>query len=147
MYSIHSDVLKLPTQVLPPNLEELEPTTIQGSQAADHEERNANGSQALLSPTNHPIHFYPEKHVLIELSGVRFTLHPTLIDSSRFFQRLLSASESDKKLDSRADEGGDISVALVEKRDITGNTLYVLDKLPLSLDDFVALLDFMRGYA
>ena len=78
---------------------------------------------------------------------MRFTLHPTLIDSSRFFQRLLSASESDKKLDSRADEGGDILVALVKKRDITGNTLYVLDKLPLSLDDFVALLDFIRGYA
>ena len=78
---------------------------------------------------------------------MRFTLPPILTDGSRYFQRLLSASESNKKLDSQADERGCISVALVEKRDITGNTLYVLDKLPLSLDDFVALLDFMRGYA
>lgn len=129
--------------VLPPNLGELEPTTIGGSQsqASDHEERNTNGSQALMSPTNHPTHFY--SNVLIELSGVGFNLPTTLIDGSRFFQRLLAASESNKKLDERSD----VSVALVENRDVTGSTLYVLDKLPISLDDFVALLDFMRDFS
>lgn len=76
---------------------------------------------------------------------MRFKLPPILIFGSRFFQRLFATSEPDKQLDSQAGERGDMSVALVEKRDVTGNTLYVLDKLPLSLDDFVALLDFIRG--
>jgi hypothetical protein len=75
---------------------------------------------------------------------VRFNLPPILIDGSGFFQRLLAASESNKRLDSQAGERGEILVALVEKQDVMGNTLYVLDKLPLSLDDFVAFLDFMR---
>lgn len=115
-------------------------------QASDHEERNANGAQALVSPTNHPIHFDSAKNVLFELGGVRFNLPPILIDGSRFFQRLLAASDSDKRIDSQADGRGDISVGLVEKRDVAGVTLYVLDKLPLSLDDFVALLNFMRDH-
>ncbi|KIJ94867.1 hypothetical protein K443DRAFT_11795 [Laccaria amethystina LaAM-08-1] len=47
-------------------------------------------------------------------------------------------------LDFQAGEHSEISVALVEKQDVTGNMLYVLDKFPLPLDDFAALLDFMK---
>jgi hypothetical protein len=56
---------------------------------------------------------------------------------------LLATSES-TRLDSQAGEHSEISVALVEKQDVTGNMLYVLDKFPLPLDDFAALLDFMK---